>query len=364
VTATPPPARNRSEGRASANLGTRRARQGALVARGLGISALLIVACGASPSRTPSRVIGDGATPVSARSWLDAVARTCALAASCAHLHDGPGLVDPGACVDGWLSHAGPGGRKDALHRCLLAATTCEAVDACTRERGDARAAAFCGAHVGTITGCDGDRLVTCTGDDVAESTAVDCAALSARCGEVSLPGGLVARGCFSASLCPPSAPDARCDGATAIVACHDGAVERFGCEPGARCEEHADADGERTASCEAPAEARCEQPGARRCEGDRLVMCEPSGHFGRVRRTDCAALGLRCAARGERSTCESGAAQAGRGCDRGAARCDGEALAFCAAGAPARVSCASLGLGACDPDARGARAACGAKAR
>ena len=342
----------------------RRARKGTLLAPGLGVAALLIVACGASPARTQATVIGDDAAPASKRSWLDAVARTCALAASCAHIHDGPAFVDPGACVDGWLSHAGPGGRRDALHRCLLSATTCDAVDACTRERGDARAAAFCRAHGGTITACAGDRLVTCTGDDVTESTAVDCAALSARCGEASLPGGLVARGCFSATLCPPSAPDARCDGAAAIVACHDGAVERVACDPGSRCEEHADADGDRTASCEAPAEARCENPGARRCDGDRLVMCEPSGHFGRVHATDCAALGLRCAWRGGRSTCVSAAAHAGRGCDAGAARCDGEALAFCAAGAPARVSCASLGLGGCDPDARGARAACGAKPR
>jgi hypothetical protein len=39
--------------------------------------------------------------------------------------------------------------------------------------------------------------------------------------------------------------------------------------------------------------------------------------------------------------------------------RCEGGKLAFCAAGRLTRVSCEGLGLGPCDPAARGPMAAC-----
>jgi hypothetical protein len=45
--------------------------------------------------------------------------------------------------------------------------------------------------------------------------------------------------------------------------------------------------------------------------------------------------------------------------------KCEGDALVFCAAGRLSRVACASLGMGGCDPAARGARgvwAACSAR--
>jgi hypothetical protein len=39
--------------------------------------------------------------------------------------------------------------------------------------------------------------------------------------------------------------------------------------------------------------------------------------------------------------------------------KCEGGALVFCAAGRVEKVACASIGMGACDPAARGPVAAC-----
>ncbi|MGH7280577.1 MAG: hypothetical protein ACRELY_03565, partial [Polyangiaceae bacterium] len=39
--------------------------------------------------------------------------------------------------------------------------------------------------------------------------------------------------------------------------------------------------------------------------------------------------------------------------------RCEGGKLEFCAAGVVAKVSCESVGMGACDPSAHGPEAAC-----
>jgi hypothetical protein len=326
------------------------------LARGLGPWTLLAAAAAIAACQSSAPEASTPQTPLppeGARAWLSEVARSCALVASCAHTHDAPLFGDPATCADWWLTH--PPGERDAVHACLLAARTCDAVDACTREHGDARAAAYCASHAGVLTGCDGDRFVTCTGDDTAESTAVDCAALSGKCRENNMPGGLLVRACFSAALCPATAPDARCDGKKAIVSCHDGAVERTACPEGTRCEEHQDADGDRTASCESPRHERCSDPGARYCAGDRLVTCEPRGHFGDVRVTDCATFGMRCAGVGPRASCVSPTPE----CTSAPARCDGEAITFCAGGSRVRVSCASIGLGACDPDAHGAQAGC-----
>jgi hypothetical protein len=325
------------------------------VAFGL-LVALAICACRASSSAEPGPEVPVPSPAVDPSAWLGEVTRSCARASSCAHTHDAPRFGDPSACVDWWLTHS-PGDR-DALHTCLLAARTCDEVDACTHDRGDARAATFCASRVGLMSGCDGDRFITCSGDDLAESTAIDCASLKAQCGETSMPGGLIVRGCFSKALCPTNAPPQRCEGTNAIVSCHDGAVERVACRDGTRCEEHVDGDGDRAATCEPPRHERCDTPGARYCAADRLVVCEPHGHFGDVRVTDCATLGMRCDGRAASASCVAARVE----CEPGAPRCDGEALTFCAAGARVSVSCAAIGLGPCDPDAHGAQAGCAAR--
>ena len=313
----------------------------------------VLVACAASKPAASQKEADPPSPAVDPSAWLGEIVRSCARVASCAHPHDAPRFGDATACADWWLTHLP--GERDALHACLLAAKSCDAVDACTHEHGDARAIAFCDAHHGLISGCDANRLVTCSGDDIGESTALDCTTLSAKCGETSMPGGLVVRGCFSPSLCPSNAPPERCENTQAMLSCHDGAAERFPCREGTRCEEHVEADGDRAASCEPIIHARCEVPGARACSGDRLIVCEPSGHFGDVRTTDCGSLGMRCAGQGANAGC----VRPHPDCDPGPARCDGEAITFCAAGTRARVSCASIGLGPCDPDGHGAQAAC-----
>jgi len=284
------------------------------------------------------------------------VAHTCARVAACTHAHDTPHLRDPAACIDWWLSHADPN-VPDPLHTCLARATTCAETATCLHGAGDARAAEFCAKRPGVVSGCDGDKLVSCSDDDAHESTVTDCAALGASCREMKAPGGLVIRGCVSTQKCPPGAPEARCDGAGAVLSCHDGVVERATCRPGTRCEEHRDESGEATASCQLPGRRRCEMLGARHCEGDRLVECSSQGHFGRIRVSDCAGFGLRCSGVGPRAGCY---VPADVECDREMLpRCDGASIVFCAAGRLTKIPCAKLGLETCNPTARGPVAAC-----
>jgi hypothetical protein len=94
---------------------------------------------------------------------------------------------------------------------------------------------------------------------------------------------------------------------------------------------------------------------GSRKCEADVLVECEAHGHTGRTLTTHCAPLGLSCVETKGGASCVARPAE----CTPGAARCDGDTLTFCAAGRKAKVSCASLGMGTCDPDAHGLEAGC-----
>lgn len=289
-------------------------------------------------------------------SLLAPMARTCARLAACAHGHDNPVLRDPGACVEHWLSE---GAERAPLYRCLSEASSCERVRACLSGAGDARAAEFCERRAGAVSGCDGDRLVSCGDDDILESTVVDCAAMGASCREVRAAGGLVLRACFSPSACPPGAPAARCDGPTTVLTCADGAVDRVTCPVGTRCEEHRDETGEATATCQLPGQRRCDALGSRRCDGDRLVECQRSGASGRLRVTDCASLGLLCAATGPRAGCYVPSRVE---CDKEMLpRCEGGGaeVVFCAAGRVARIACTAIGMGRCEPAGRGTIAAC-----
>jgi hypothetical protein len=298
---------------------------------------------------------------------IDRAARTCARVASCAHAHDAPRDRDPSACVDAWVARAPSD--VEPFEACVEAAgrgsspsSFCDQVDACIRARGDAVATAYCRANPGLArTGCNGNRLVTCTEDDPTESSSTDCAAFGATCGDSSQAGGLLTRACLSSTLCPPGAPDVRCEGDRAVVGCHDGAVDRTVCLPGARCEEHRGADGSSSAICESPGHRHCGTVGKRWCEHGKLVSCIPHGPFGEAVISDCAALGLACD-----DHAESGAAcvvPGPRACEHAAARCEGDALTFCAAGRRFRVACGDLGFRVCDPDAHGVDAACATEA-
>lgn len=321
--------------------------------RVLGLLASVVVSIGVAACHEG----GPAASP-SLAARIDAGARVCAKLASCAHPHDAPRDRDPAACVDAWIARAPA--EREPLEACVAAAKSCAEVDACGRDRGDARTTAFCRAHPGVPTGCEGNRLVTCSQDDPAESSAVDCAAFGATCGDLPQAGGLMARACVSASLCPTGAPEVRCDGADAVLTCHEGAAERAACTSGARCEEHKAKDGSAAAVCEPPGHRHCDTVGKRWCEQGRLVQCQPHGAVGEAAVTDCASLGLACD-----EHAESGAACVApgpRSCERAAPRCEGDdVLTFCASGRRFRLSCRDLGLGACDPDAHGVDAACGA---
>jgi hypothetical protein len=298
--------------------------------------------------------------PRSLAEHLERAARACAKLASCARAHDAPGDRDPGACVDAWIARRGET-EADALASCVEAAHGCVEVGVCARTRGDPAAAAFCRAHPGERTGCDGARLVTCAADDPAESTSTDCASFGATCGEAKQSGGLLARACLSASLCPAGAPEVRCGAHGEIVACREGAALRTECTGGARCEEHRAADGALSAVCEPPGHRHCDAVGRRWCEAAALVSCEAHGPFGEAVVTDCAALGMACDAR---AAAPAGGADCvvpgARACEPAPPRCEGGALAFCAAGRVFRVPCRSVGFAACDPDAHGVEAACG----
>lgn len=316
---------------------------------------LVLAACGGQepPPNAPS-----AAKPRKDPASLQQVSETCARIASCTHSHDAPRLRDPSACVDWWVAH-GEGAAPDPLQKCFTQATTCEQITACIHGGGDARAADFCAKRPGVVSGCDGDRLVSCGDDDAQESTVTDCTSLGASCREMKAAGGLVIRACFAPQKCPPGAPEARCDGNDAVISCHDGAIERAKCRPGTRCEEHKDDSGDATASCQLPGRRRCDTLGARHCEGDRLVECSGQENAGKVRVSDCASFGLRCTGVGPRAGCY---VPADVECDKEMLpKCadGGQAVVFCAAGRLTKLSCASLGMGACNPTAHGPVAAC-----
>lgn len=320
----------------------------------LGPAAFVVaVAChGGEPPAAPA-----------AANRLDRAARACAMIASCAHPHDPPRDREPGACVDAWLAR--PPADVVPLETCLTAAVGCAQVDGCARGRRDDVATAYCRAHAGARAGCEGNHLVTCSEDDPAESTSTDCAAFGATCGDAKQSGGLVARACVSPALCPAGAPEVRCEGGSAFVSCHEGAVQRTACAAPAVCEERRGADGAVTAVCEPPKHRHCDAVGKRWCESGRLAACEPHGPLGEAVFTDCAAAGLVCdetrdahGVLGNTAACVAPGAHA---CEaaRSPTRCDGDALAFCAAGRQFRLPCRDLGFSACDPDAHGVEAAC-----
>jgi hypothetical protein len=315
-------------------------------------SAVIVVACHDTPEPRPAP---SAEAMLDAR--LDRAARTCASLASCAHSHDSPKERDPGACVEALVTRA-PADAA-AFEDCVARTHACSDVDVCVRARGDALATHYCRDHAGKHAGCEGSRLVTCSEDDPNESTSTDCASLPATCGELPQPGGLLAYGCVSSALCPAGASPSRCDGPGAVIACHDGAVEKTACVAPARCQELKSADGAIVALCEPPDHRHCTDVDKRWCDGGRLLSCRAHGPFGEVVVTDCALQGLSCAA-----AAEGGAECAVPGtpvCARGSPKCDGEALAFCAAGRRFRVSCRELGFASCDPDAHGVDAACAA---
>lgn len=320
--------------------------------------AVLLGACGGAE---PAPSVPSASAPRKDPASLQQVSETCARIASCTHSHDAPRLRDPSACVDWWVAQHDPSG-PDPLQKCLTQATTCEQINTCIHGGGDARAAQFCSQRPGVVSGCDGDRLVSCGDDDAQESTVTDCTALGATCREMKAAGGLVIRACFAPQKCPAGAPEARCDGDGAVLSCHDGAIERAKCRPGTRCEDHKDESGDATASCELPGRRRCDLLGARHCEGDRLVECSTSSdHFGKVRVSDCAGFGLRCTGSGPRAGCY---VPADVECDKEMLpKCadGGQSLVFCAAGRLTKISCASLGMATCNPTARGPVAACSA---
>lgn len=319
------------------------------------LGSVVLVACGGEEPLPKAPV---AAPAPKDPAWIAKAATACVRLASCTQLDDAKRFRSPGACVDWWLGRGGPDA-QDPLRTCLAEAKTCDQVVACQRGGGDARVASFCAERKGVVTACDGDRLVSC-GDEGEEATVTDCAALGANCREQRSSGGIAIRACFSLQKCPLNAPDTRCDGAGAVLSCRDGAIERIACKPGTRCEERSTENGDQTASCELPSRRRCEMLGARHCEGDRLVECgSPEGGPGRIKVTDCGASGLRCTGLGLRAACT---VAEGVECDREmTAKCGegGKSVVFCAAGRSTKVSCADLGMGTCNPAARGAGAAC-----
>jgi hypothetical protein len=318
-----------------------------------GLAVLAVLAALAPASGCDGVTAKTAADTRAGNARIDVLARACARAASCAHTHDAPRFRDPVTCVENGLEHAEA---PDEVSRCIDAASSCADVALCFHRAGDPRAAALCAAQPGTKTDCDGDALVSCAQDDPAESTLTPCAPLGAACGESHSAGGLVAHGCLTPSVCPPNVTRVRCDGDTALAACHDEILEKVACQPGKTCHAHLDEDGEEAATCEGAAEAQCGTVGQRACRGSVLVDCVAHGHHAREVSVDCAALGLVCGDSRGRAACLAARAD----CVAGATTCEGGALGFCAAGRRERIACSEVGLGPCNTPGRGPVGLCG----
>jgi hypothetical protein len=310
-------------------------------------------------AQRPPRSAEDTSPLVSPSARLLAIAKRCARIASCAHAHDPPELREPGACVDLWLASAGEASAN--LPPCLSSADSCAKVRTCLDRTvaAEGRAApdpgsAFCRAHPGVTTTCDGTRLIVCGVDDPDESASVECATFGATCAVVQS-GGLTTRACVDPARCPSELTKAWCDGPAAVISCHDGEIERTACQTGSSCEAHTDGDGEKIAMCEVPGHVGCASPGTGRCDGSRLVQCEAHGHFGHERSVECAAAGLTCSQVERTASCTLGQPL----CASGHASCDADALTFCAAGQRLHVSCSDIGLTRCEADGRGPEATC-----
>ncbi|HEX7664484.1 MAG TPA: hypothetical protein VF407_08240 [Polyangiaceae bacterium] len=312
------------------------------------VSAFAAVACGGSE---PTASSPKKATAATLPAGFAQITKMCALVTSCAHPYDPPQLRDPSACSDELLLRAG----ENPATACLTKAKSCVDVERCIHGDADASAATYCAAHPNVMSACDGTRFVTCI-DPAEDSTVVDCATLGGTCSESKLEGGLLVRGCVSPSLCPAGAAETRCEGDKAIIGCRDGIAERTACKPGERCGMHRDPDGDQVAACVLPSETRCMGEGKAECDGDKLVECVAAGHFGRMRSSDCAARGMHCVARGQSAACVASDPPA---CAPFAPKCDGNLLEFCAEGVVAKVACAEIGMGTCDPSAHGPEAAC-----
>jgi hypothetical protein len=332
------------------------ARHGRFRRLGAGVAIALVgmIACG-SPEAPPRAPPPPAALPDPP--GIAKMAQACAMVSACTHGHDGSPFRDPRSCIDWWLSEPDA---KEPLRRCHGEAQTCDQISICVQGGGDTRAAAFCRDRPGVVSGCDGERLVSCGEDDSHPSTVVDCAAMGAACREVRAAGGLVVRACQAPQKCGAGAPETRCDGAGAVISCRDGGYERVACRPGTSCEELHDESGELMASCEALGHVRCDGRAPRRCQDDRLVECDRAGRGSKARVVDCVAQGLRCAGLGPRAACSVPNVD----CDRALLpKCEGSSLVFCAAGRLTKLSCTSLGFAGCDPAARGSIAACSGQA-
>src|SRR5262249_40183147 len=119
---------------------------------------LIVAACGGQdpPAKSPPTPAPPEDPPALAQ-----IAHACARVSACTHAREGAPFRDPGACVDWWLSDVDPTS-PELLRKCLAEASTCDQVSTCMRGGGDVRAAKFCAEQSGVVSGCDGDRLVSC----------------------------------------------------------------------------------------------------------------------------------------------------------------------------------------------------------
>ncbi|MGH7331063.1 MAG: hypothetical protein ACREJX_22165, partial [Polyangiaceae bacterium] len=223
---------------------------------GFSIVVVFVAACGGSKPVALSPKIAHTTPP----QGFAQVTSMCAKITSCARPYDAPEFRDPSACVDHLLLR----GTEDPKTACLAKSKSCKDVSQCVHGDADAVAGAFCSSHPGVLSACDGRHFVTCA-DPAEDSTVVDCGKLGGTCSENRLEGGLVVRGCTSQTLCPAGAPETRCDGERALIACRDGLVDRAICKPGNRCTAHHDPDGE-SAACAPASAGRCTGEGSGEC--------------------------------------------------------------------------------------------------
>lgn len=192
---------------------------------------------------------------------------------------------------------------------------------------------------------CDGTVRNACStpGGNFQPRT-FDCAAWSGG----SCAGGACVYPSAGATCASPGA--ARCDGDTRVY-CRQGAtgaggVElRAACPAGTRCVGPS-AFGTGDVSCYPLGTCAAE---ALRCDGDTLVYCGSMGGSLVELRSDCAAVGRRCGAnaRGQ-SACVPAATECAAATSGTSGTCEGGAIRVCIEGRVRRIDCASVGLGAC----------------
>ncbi len=268
---------------------------------------------------------------------LDDIEQMCALLTSCPNLPIPPGVVpaDFGECVRKMsteLASASGVGYSLTLRECGLKANSCEALRLCALRGADPKSCDGRGAKA-PVGYCDeSGRALTCYQSKVWLVRNCPYGGESCR----------VAAGGAHCILGPCSADAGEgsyCSGSgTRVLQCEHGRLTSLDCAAfGLQCSNFKSPDGGMAVGCSTGSK-ECVGTG-KRCDGKTAIACF-NGHEVRV---DCAAAGLTCDTNPSSPTVGACVVTSSTCKGDDSAKCDGNAIKYCAQGRPRSYPCSAL---------------------